>query len=147
MRDPGRQALQRQGRSPGPAGTVGAGLEPGGGALAVDGEARITPLGAKMREETSRSLEKMLKQGAFTKGLEDLLKTAKGPLPTAPPTQLISKTVMRNIQPPQHAVDRIVGSDAPACLAGKPSVLVRVSGLKKPSGTGTTMRRRCPTWT
>ena len=30
---------------------------------------------------------------------------------------------------------RVVGSDAQACLAGKPSMLVRVSGLKKPSGT------------
>ena len=29
----------------------------------------------------------------------------------------------------------IVGKDAQACVAGKPSVLVRVSGLKKPSGT------------
>ncbi len=29
----------------------------------------------------------------------------------------------------------VVGSDAPACLSGKPSMLVRVSGLKKPSGT------------
>lgn len=30
---------------------------------------------------------------------------------------------------------RVVGSDAQACLTGKPSMLVRVSGLKKPSGT------------
>ena len=30
---------------------------------------------------------------------------------------------------------RVVGSDAQACLSGKPSMLVRVSGLKKPSGT------------
>lgn len=30
---------------------------------------------------------------------------------------------------------RVVGSDAQACLAGKPSMLVRVSGFKKPSGT------------
>ena len=30
---------------------------------------------------------------------------------------------------------RVVGSDAQACLGGKPSMLVRVSGLKKPSGT------------
>ncbi|MGI8612044.1 MAG: DUF2141 domain-containing protein [Sphingomicrobium sp.] len=30
---------------------------------------------------------------------------------------------------------RVVGSDAAACLTGKPSMLVRVSGLKKPSGT------------
>ena len=30
---------------------------------------------------------------------------------------------------------RVVGSDAQACLAGKPSMLVRVSGLKRPSGT------------
>ena len=29
----------------------------------------------------------------------------------------------------------IVGADAPACIAGKPSVLVRVSGLKQASGT------------
>ncbi|HEX7018738.1 MAG TPA: hypothetical protein VF159_01915 [Gemmatimonadaceae bacterium] len=38
-------------------------------------------LGAKMREETSRSLEKMLKQGAFTTGLEGLLKHARDGLP------------------------------------------------------------------
>ena len=30
---------------------------------------------------------------------------------------------------------RVVGSDAQACLAGKPSMLVRVSGFKKPTGT------------
>ena len=30
---------------------------------------------------------------------------------------------------------RVVGPDAQACLTGKPSMLVRVSGLKKPSGT------------
>lgn len=30
---------------------------------------------------------------------------------------------------------RVVGSDAQACLSGKPSMLVRVSGIKKPSGT------------
>jgi uncharacterized protein (DUF2141 family) len=30
---------------------------------------------------------------------------------------------------------RVIGSDAQACLTGKPSMLVRVSGLKKPSGT------------
>ncbi|HEU5285459.1 MAG TPA: DUF2141 domain-containing protein [Sphingomicrobium sp.] len=30
---------------------------------------------------------------------------------------------------------KVVGSDAEACLTGKPSMLVRVSGLKKPSGT------------
>jgi uncharacterized protein (DUF2141 family) len=30
---------------------------------------------------------------------------------------------------------RVVGSDAQACLTGKPSMLVRVSGLKRPSGT------------
>ncbi len=30
---------------------------------------------------------------------------------------------------------RVVGSDAKACLTGKPAMLVRVSGLKKPSGT------------
>ena len=30
---------------------------------------------------------------------------------------------------------RVVGSDAQACITGKPSMLVRVSGLKKPSGT------------
>jgi uncharacterized protein (DUF2141 family) len=30
---------------------------------------------------------------------------------------------------------RVLGSDAQACLSGKPSMLVRVSGLKKPSGT------------
>ena len=30
---------------------------------------------------------------------------------------------------------RVVGSDAAACLTGKPSMLVRVGGLKKPSGT------------
>ena len=29
----------------------------------------------------------------------------------------------------------IVGSDAGACLSGKPSMLVRVSGFKQPSGT------------
>ena len=29
----------------------------------------------------------------------------------------------------------ILGSDAPACLSGKPSMVVRVSGFKKPSGT------------
>ena len=29
----------------------------------------------------------------------------------------------------------IVGSDADACLSGKPSMLVRVSGFKQPSGT------------
>ena len=28
----------------------------------------------------------------------------------------------------------VVGDDAPACRSGKPSVLVRVSGFKKPSG-------------
>ena len=30
---------------------------------------------------------------------------------------------------------RVVGSDAQACLSGKPSMLVRVSGFKKPSGS------------
>lgn len=30
---------------------------------------------------------------------------------------------------------RVVGSDAQACLTGKPSMLVRVNGLKRPSGT------------
>ena len=30
---------------------------------------------------------------------------------------------------------RVVGPDAGACLSGKPSMLVRVSGFKKPSGT------------
>lgn len=30
---------------------------------------------------------------------------------------------------------RVAGSDAEACLSGKPSMLVRVSGFKKPSGT------------
>lgn len=40
-------------------------------------------LGAKMREETSRSLEKMLKEGSFSTGLEQLLKTARASL--APP--------------------------------------------------------------
>ena len=29
----------------------------------------------------------------------------------------------------------VVGSDAEACLSGKPSMLVRVSGFKKPTGT------------
>ena len=29
----------------------------------------------------------------------------------------------------------VVGSDAPACVAGKPSLVVRVSGLKRSSGT------------
>lgn len=29
----------------------------------------------------------------------------------------------------------VVGSDAQACLSGKPSMLVRVSGFKKPTGT------------
>lgn len=29
----------------------------------------------------------------------------------------------------------IVGTDAPACVAGKPSLMVRVSGLKQASGT------------
>ena len=33
------------------------------------------------------------------------------------------------------AAPRVVGSDAAACLSGKPSMLVRVSGFKKPSGT------------
>ena len=33
------------------------------------------------------------------------------------------------------APGKVVGSDAQACLTGKPSMLVRVSGLKKPSGT------------
>lgn len=30
---------------------------------------------------------------------------------------------------------RVLGSDAQACVSGKPSMLVRVSGFKKPSGT------------
>ena len=37
--------------------------------------------------------------------------------------------------PATAAPARIVGSDAEACLSGKPSMLVRVSGFKQPSGT------------
>ena len=29
----------------------------------------------------------------------------------------------------------VLGADAPACVAGKPSLIVRVSGFKQPSGT------------
>ena len=29
----------------------------------------------------------------------------------------------------------VVGSDAPACTSGKPSMVVRISGFKKPTGT------------
>lgn len=45
-------------------------------------------LGDKMRSETSKTLEQMLKKGAFVTGLETLIKVAKGalPMPAARPS-------------------------------------------------------------
>jgi hypothetical protein len=77
-------------------------------------------LGAKMREETSHSLEKLLKQGSFTTGLENLVKMAKGPVPAAPPSQVLSKNITRGLQPSAHPLDHVVGSDAPDMMAPKP---------------------------
>ena len=39
------------------------------------------------------------------------------------------------LAPAAAAEARIVGADAAACAGGKPSLLVRVSGFKKPTGT------------
>lgn len=51
-------------------------------------------LGARMREETSRSLEQMLKQSAFTTGLEPLLKHARNALPMPAARPAVSWTDM-----------------------------------------------------
>lgn len=74
-------------------------------------------LGAKMREETAHSLEKLLKQGSFTTGLENLVKVARSPM-VGPDAVLASGLTRGSRQP--SLLDRISGSGAPDAMAPNP---------------------------